>query len=267
MDINNIIKKKTKGLIKYLNANKKLFDEIMLNAASLSFYTITSLSSLIIIVSFIIDSFNDNFKVTIIKDLVEIMGITYTGFFTQSFERVKSINIILLISLLLSSSSIINRYNKYCDHLYYGMSKRGYRNKISSILMFLMLIALFLFLLVILVYSSYFIELLFSNNIIGNIINLVLELFIIYCLFVIMLIYFPPVKITLKDVYKESIILTLIVYSILRLFIILFNVLYKYYKIIGLIFVFSVVSYVIFVVHFIICYVLYSIWKKSESIR
>ena len=72
MDINNIIKKKTKGLIKYINANKKLFDEIMLNAASLSFYTITSLSSLIIIVSFIIDSFNDNFKVTIIKDLVEI---------------------------------------------------------------------------------------------------------------------------------------------------------------------------------------------------
>lgn len=255
-------------LKKYYKKEKNIISKISLNAASLSFYTIISVSSLVIIIGFILNHFNDSFKLTLVSDLVEILGITFNGLINQSLQRINSINIILIFSILISSSSIFNCYNKFCDGLYRKEKKRKkYHNLISSVLMFLMMILMLLFLLVFLFYGSYFVRLIFKNIFVGKIIQFIFELFLFYFIFVILLIYFPPVKMRFYNVYKESFFLTLTIYIIIKVFIILFNLLYRKYKIIGLLFVFSSIGYLIYIIHFIICYVLYYIWKNEEYIK
>lgn len=257
-----------------LEKNKKIINFVILNSAALSFYSIISLSSLIVVVSFILEAFSDSFQLSVIKDFFNIIGLTYTGFINLSLERINKLNIFLVISIFISSSSIINRYNKYMDNLYFNENKRGYRSAISSILMFLMLIVILFFLLVLLIYSNYIIDFIFShiitnsiiNNISLNMIKMFLEILLFYILFTLMLIYFPPIKIRYKDIMKESILLTLSIYSILKIFIILFNILYMKLNLMGLLFVFYATSYVIFIIHIVICYYLYLVWKKTDSI-
>lgn len=247
--------------------NKNILNRISLCAASLSFYTIISISSLTILIGFIINIFNDSFKLTIIYDFVEILRITFDGLLNQSFQKIESINIILIFSVIFSASSIINNYNHYCDRLYRVKEiRRGYQSLISAIFMFLMLILLFLFLLTFLIYGSFFASL-FENFIIGKLLQYICELFVFYCVIIIMFVYFPPIKMKFKDVAKESAMTTIIIYTIIRLFIIIFEFLYKKYKMIGLVFVFSAIGYLIYSIHFIICYVLYYIWKNEEYIK
>ena len=125
---------------------------------------------------------------------------------------------------------------------------------------------MFLLLLVLLVYGNYFVNLIFNNSIIALIFQYIFEILVFYCIFIVMLVYFPPVKMKFKDVYKENFFLTLIIFLTIKVFILIFNILYRKYKIIGLIYVFTVVGYLIYFVHFIMCYCLYYIWKKEEDI-
>lgn len=255
-------------MIKYIKKNKKIINDILLNASSLSFYTLISLSSLFLIINFLLESFSNEFKLTIVSDLINIIGLTFSGFVNQTLKNINSFNIILIISLILSASSIISRYNKYCDYLYYKtLTRKSYHNRISSIMMFLMLFLILIFLLVLLVYGNTFIKYIFKNDLISKVVSSFLELFMIYLLIIIILIYLPPIKMSFKMVNKESVILTLIIYLLFKLFVLIFNLLYYRFKIIGLLFVFSLISYLIFIIHFVVCFILYLISKKRDELN
>lgn len=248
--------------------DKKNINKIHLNSAALSFYTLTSISSLFIIVNFLLNSFDDNFKLTVIYDLIQILGVTFEGFVNKVLLENQSINIILLINLVLSSSYIINCYNKYCDFLYYDKIKRKiFHQRISSILMFLMLLIILIFSLIILIYGNVITNLLFENMIFSKFISSILEISVFYLMITLVLIYFPPIKIRFKNIKKESIIITLIIYFIFKTFIIVFDILYNKLKIIGLIFVFTLINYLIYCIHFLICISLFIISKKRNEYK
>lgn len=130
---------------------------------------------------------------------------------------------LLIISLMWSSSKVINGYNKSCDIIYKEVKKRNYLlNRISSFLMFICMIGIFSFELFSLVFASNLITKIFKNTIIYYALELILELLLIFTIVLLLYIYAPPVKMKVKDAIYGSLFSTFLLYisSVLFIFII-----------------------------------------------
>lgn len=246
-----------------MKIKKEVINNIILNACTMSFYTIISLSSILLIITFLMNNFNESFKMTLIYDLVEILGITFNGFINETLMENNTINIFLFISIIYSISAIINRYKIYAENIY-NLKRKAYKNLFISILVFLMLFFFLLFMLIFLIYSNFFITYIFQNHLIIKTISSIIEILIFNLLFSIIFIYLPPIKIKFNIIKKESLIVTLLIYLIFKLFILCFNLLYVKFKLISLIFVFSASGYLILIFHIIICYTIYKIYQKTN---
>jgi len=244
----NIINK-IKNIINYINIIYKKY-EIKLIAASTSFYMIVAIFSLLILIIQFHNYINteNNF---LINYIIEILN----PYYLESFEKIipifslNSFSPILFINLIWSSSKFINGFNKASDVIYNKNKKRNFIiNRISSIIIFIMIIVILFLEIITVLFANEIIKYIIRNIVLYSIIQFILELFLIYSVILIINKYVPPCKLTIKDIYKGSLISTIIIYISLLLFLILIRIFQKIninFNILTIISLFFILIYIV----------------------
>ena len=211
-----------------------LFDnkfQITKNSSSLSFYILLSLVSVSLILFQILSSVN----------VMESFILTrFLSIFTDSFsEQLQDIlptfslsgfSVLLLLNTFYSASKSINGYNRIADYIYFEIKDRvGWKNRLSSFLMFSMLMLVFIFEIAIFIFGNYLINNVLKLNILlVKIIQFILEFSLIYITINILFIYVPPRRMTFKNTYKGSLFSAICIYLLLTLFVLIINVINRY---------------------------------------
>lgn len=237
--------------------------EITLESAATSFYIIVALFSIIVLGIQIYSVFSDDLEDFIVSKVFEIINPIYHSVF-QDISPVLSLNsfsIVILINFFWSSSKILNGYNNVADRIYEEVKiRKGYIKRLSSFLMFLMLLFIVLFEIAFIVITDRLIKEFFNNLIILHIIQFILELLILFFTISILYIYAPPVKMRVKDVFTGAVISTVSIYIILVIFILIFdiyrglNITYSALTIVSMSFLFLYIINVILIVGIVINY-------------
>jgi len=215
-------------ICKFINLNKKY--NISYLSAAISFYMIVSLISLFIILLQIINVKSmDN---TLVLKLLSIFSDNFSNLLSEYVNGFKVKNhYFFIITLLWSASSVVNLYNKVADNIYEEIKRRNsFFIRISSLLMFLMILVIIIFEMIFIIFSNRFIIDLFNiNN--KNIIKIVegsIELISIFFLIIITYTYLPPVKMNFKKSFLGSIIISFMIYLFMQIYLL---VIYLYKKI------------------------------------
>lgn len=215
-------------ICKFINLNKKY--NISYLSAAISFYMIVSLISLFIILLQIINVKSmDN---TLVLKLLSIFSDNFSNLLSEYVNGFKVKNhYFFIITLLWSASSVVNLYNKVADNIYEEIKRRNsFFIRISSLLMFLMILVIIIFEMIFIIFSNRFIIDLFNINS-KNIIKIVeglIELISIFFLIIITYTYLPPVKMNFKKSFLGSIIISFMIYLFMQIYLL---VIYLYKKI------------------------------------
>ena len=221
---------KINGFIKKINLFDNKF-QITKNSASLSFYILLSLVSVSLILfqilstahvmeSFILTRFLNIFTENFSTELQDILpSFSLSGF-----------SVLLLINTFYSASKTINGYNRIADYIYFEIKNRvGWKNRLSSFLMFSMLMVVFIFEIAIFIFGNYLINnVLHLNLFLVKIIQFLLEFSLIYITINILFIYVPPRKMNFKNTYPGALFSTICIYLLLTLFVIIINAINRY---------------------------------------
>lgn len=255
------MKKIIKKLIKFDDKYK-----LTLNASSITFYVVISISALTILLLGGLLVGNKLFASFLINDIAKIIGETFSGLLSNEITNLKlsGFSILLLFSVIYSSSSCINRLTLYTDNLYNNFNESYIKVRISSFFLFAILLFIMIFELVIIFYGNYFIinVLNINNYIFIKFITTISEILMFYFLICIIYMYLPPKKIKFKQVSLTSLIISLLIYLILFIFKLLFNLITKLSFINALSFVFVCISYLIFIIIYIFLIGIIYIIKK-----
>lgn len=219
----NIIKSVRNAVATYNLFNKKY--NVSRNSASVSFYMLISVVSLLIIVFQIITYSSDIIETVLIP---QIIGILSENFFDTLVTVIptfslSSFSAIIFINLLWAASKTINGYNRIADFIYYEIKPRhGLLNRLSAFLMFSMLILVFIFELFIIFIGNYLIRKIATGNNywLIKIVQFGLELFVIFLTVFILYLYAPPKKMRFRDAYRGALFATLLLYLLLSLFVV-----------------------------------------------
>lgn len=231
--------------------------QIALIGSSTSFYVIVALFSFSILAFQIYGAFSDEFQTILLSKLFDIVNPLYHYIFDgmRPLFELNTFSIFIFFSLLWSASKVINGINMVADLVYEEVKDRkGIINRISSFLMFLMLVFIIFFEIAFAVFADRLIKSLFSNMIILKIVQFILEILIIYFTLAIIYIYAPPVKMRLKDVTFGTSIATGLIYlaSVIQIIVIngyhKLNISYSILTIISLFFLW------IYIINNIICF-------------
>ena len=165
--MNNIFKNitnKAKNIInEFIDFDRNY--QLVLMSTSLSFYTLISISSIMVLLLGSLIYFNDVFKSFLINDIIEIIGVAFKGLLNEVFEKItlSNFSIVLVFSLIYSASAIINRLRYYTDSIYVNEKKRSYiKSRLKAALLFILFIIIFIIETGIIIYSRYIIISLFK---------------------------------------------------------------------------------------------------------
>lgn len=226
--------------------------KLTLTASSVTFYIVISISSLTILLLGGLIIGNKLFASFLINDIAKIIGETFAGLLSDEIKELKlgGFSIFLFASVIYSSSSCINRLTLYTDNVYHSETSSFIKIRVSSVLLFAMLLIIMAFELVVIFYSKYFLNNILKINIsmLNNLLTMISEITMFYLLFCIIYMYLPPKRMKFKDVSFVSFIVSILIYIILFIFKTLFNVISKLNFFNALSFVFVSISYLIFVI-------------------
>jgi len=218
--------KKIKKILKLY----KIYDtkyQVTKNSASLSFYMIVSLLSILTIAIQIIAVSNNFLEAFLLPEVVNIFSENFSDILVNvlpSFS-LSGFSLLVLLNLFWSSSKTINGINRIADYVYYEIKPRdNWKSRISAFLMLSMLILVIIFELFLVFVSNYLIDNFFEFHwIIVRIIQFILELSAIFFTLLILYMYAPPKKMHVKDAYKGALFSTCFIYLILAVFILIIN--------------------------------------------
>lgn len=170
-------------------------------------------------------------------------------------------SIIILLNFFWSASKVLNGYNNVADRIYEEVKiRKGYLKRISSFLMFLMLLFILFFEIAFIIITNRLITNFFNNAIILRVIQFFIEITLLFFSIALIYIYAPPVKMSMKEVYTGSIIATAGIYILLMIFILIFslyqdlNIAYSALTIVSMSFVFLFIINIILIVGIVINY-------------
>lgn len=201
--------------------------QISKNSASLSFYMLLSLVSIFIIAIQIITLSSINLESLVLTKIVKIFSENFSEQLMDILPdfSLSGFSIIVMINLFYSASKTINGYNRIADYIYFEIKPRiGWKSRLSAFLMFSMLLILIFFEIPLLFFSNYLIRNVLSfNRYFVRGIQFILELLIIFIIFLILYIYAPPKKMTIRLAYRGAAFTTLLSYLLFLLFVLVIN--------------------------------------------
>lgn len=221
-----LLRRARKALAFLKDYNRKY--NVARNSASLSFYMLISVVSLLIIVFQIVAYSSDVLETVLLPRIIGILSENFSAALRDALPTfsLSSFSAIIFLNLLWAASKTINIYNRIADFIYYEIKPRhGFLNRVSAFLMFSMLILVFIFELFIIFAGNYLIKKIAvgGNYALIKFAQFLLELFVIFLTVLILYIYAPPKKMTVRDAYKGAVFATLFIYLLLALFVIVVN--------------------------------------------
>lgn len=237
--------------------------EITLESGATSFYIIVALFSIIVLGVQIYSIFSKDLEDFIVSKIFKIINPIYHSFFND-FKPVFSLNsfsILIFINFFWSSSKVLNGYNNVADRIYEEIkARKGYLKRISSFLMFLMLLFIIFFAIAFIIITDRIIKDFFNNLIILHILQFAIEITILFFTISLIYIYAPPVKMYMKDVITGAAISTAGIYILLLLFLLIFkiyqrlNITYSALTLISLSFLFIYFINIVLIIGIVINY-------------
>jgi membrane protein len=222
---------KVKNFLRYYNRYNTYY-QIPKNSAAICFYILISLISVFTLV-FQILTLSDNLLETLL--LPQVINIFSENFSATLKEILPNFSLsgfsaIVFLNFFWGASKTINAFNRMADYIYYQVKNRsGWKNRISAFLMFLMLLLVILFELALLIFSNFLIRTYFQTYIfLIRLVQFVIEVLIIFTTLLILYMYAPPIKMSVKSAYKGAAFATLLIYLLLGLFVIAINLMNRF---------------------------------------
>lgn len=197
-------------------------------SASISFYMLISIISIMLLAIQIVTISDIGLNTFLIPKVLEIFSENFSDILidimpTFSFS---GLSIIILFNFFWGASKTISGFDRIADFIYLKVKKRNsIWNRISSFLMFLMLLFVILFELALILLSNYFIidVLKINYNFLIKFIQFIIELFVLFSTILILYLYSPPIKMKIKYAVKGAVLASLLIYLLLGLFVIIIN--------------------------------------------
>ena len=185
--------------------------EISLLAASTSYYFIVASFSLItLFLQFYNSFFNYDNNIVLIKLLNNLGNNKLISLFSVNY-----FSPFIFLSLIWSSSRVLNGFNRASDIIYNINVRRNYiKERINSFFMFMVFVGIIIFEISTLLYATQLITKIFKSYIVYSLVHLFIELIVIFSIVVILYIYIPPMKIKFKNAYYGALISTCFIYVI-----------------------------------------------------
>lgn len=199
---------------KYLNDKY----QISLLASSISFYMLISIISILVLSLQIINLLSSNLQDLMIVNLLKIFNEAIINDLPRiSFSEG---SIIVVLHAIWSSSKAINGFNNISDKVYNEIEKRNFFVKrIKSIFVFLFLIGTIVVEMSVVIYGNSMISKYFANFwFIAKVLQMILELLIIYITIQIIYLYVPPLKMSIRATFKGAFLASAAIYIMLSIF-------------------------------------------------
>lgn len=249
-----------KSILKIIDIYKRIksFDrryKIALYSTSISFYMFIASISFINIFISLFSYYLDNINSYLLNNLIDI----FDYFKYYEYFSFNPSSIIFILSLVWSSSKVINAYNLICDILYSnGKRRNSFYLRFSSFVMFLFFIFILILELSITLLFKKVLNVLPLNEYIFRFIELGIEFFIIFILVIFLYIYAPPIKMNYKKVRRGALISSGLIYLMLVFMILAFSFISKYFEMINfnnsIILILSIYLLVLFVINYILIF-------------
>lgn len=225
------IVQKAKTFIRYYNRYNTYY-QIPKNSAAICFYILISLISIFTIMFQILTLSNNLLETFLFPRILKIFSENFSSTLKEILPHfsLSGFSIVVLLNFFWGASKTINALNRMADYIYYQVKNRsGWKNRISAFLMFLMLLIVILFELSLLIFSNYLIHTYFKPyNFLIRSIQFVVEILIIFTTILILYMYAPPIKMSVRSAYKGAIFATLLIYLLLGLFVIVINLMNRF---------------------------------------
>lgn len=223
-------------VFKIIDKYKKIkrFDEkyrISLFSANISFYMIIASFSMINILLAIVSKYLENVDSYVLSKLIEVFEyFEYHKYFTLNIS-----SIFFVLSIIWSSSKVINAFNKVSDHIYNLEKKRNsWYLRFSSFVMFMFLLLIIISELVVSLFINKLLAYFNLNIYLFRLIEFVIEFFIIYFVIVFLYIYSPPKKMRYNEVINGAFVSSLLIYLLMLIVIFLNSLIGRYLQFLNL---------------------------------
>ena len=234
----------------FIDLNHKY--EMTYLSSSISFYMLVSLISSLVIGLQITNTISSGLNDFIIVKVIEIIN---QDFLKQITDVVSSVNvntstIFIFISLIWSSSKVINSFIRASNKIYKEYHNFIY-NRSSAVVITIYLLLFLLVEIFVTLFGNYMIvKYFYKIKLIMKILQMFLELISIYVLVLILNIYCVPYKAKIKDVNRGSILSTILIYGSMNIFIIVVDLYNKYNQTAGYLFFITVGNMLLFVANY-----------------
>lgn len=259
-----------KFIDRFNNIDKEYY--ITTTAASITFYTLLSVISLLLLAFQILNYSSNIIETFIIPKVFDVFTNNFGEQINQMLPKftLNSFSILVLINILWSSSKAINAINKISDTIYKEIKPRnGLMNRISAFFMFSMLMLVLVFEIIIVFLSEYIITevLHISYPLITQIWQIIVEVLVIFFVVLILYIYAPPRRTKVKEAFPGALFTTICVYLILLIFVFIIDLYKDINPAYGIMTIISLSLIVLFVMDYVIILGILINYQKLKGVK
>lgn len=208
------------GIKKFINLNNTY--SLLSQSAEISFYMITSALSMLVVLVQILNSNETLFSDFLFSEITKIFSESFLPLINQMIPKFKlsGFSIIIFINIIWASSAVLNKYNKIADRLYTNTKRNFVINRINSILLFAMLLAISIFYLLFVILLKGWLDSVLFNKIkfANSVFSFLAEISFIFLILLIIYINAPPIKMKATEAIFGSLFSALLIYTLFTLF-------------------------------------------------
>lgn len=191
----------------YKQLNRKY--EVSLMAATNSFYLIVALVSLFFLFLQVYNVFSKEVENFLLTQVVNVFTKDYQNiiFSLLPILKINGFSAIIIMSLIWSSSNILNCMNKTADKIYSEIKPRNsLMSRINSFFMFAMLILIIVFELLFIAYINKIMYLYLGSSlyIMIRLLQKIFEIVLLYLLILLVYMHVVPIRMHAKNAYKGA---------------------------------------------------------------
>lgn len=208
------------GIKKFINLNNTY--SLLSQSAEISFYMITSALSMLVVLFQILNSNETLFSDFLFSEITKIFSESFLPLINQMIPkfRLSGFSIIIFINIIWASSAVLNKYNKIADRLYTNTKRNFVINRINSILLFAMLLAISIFYLLFVILLKGWLDSVLFNKIkfANSVFSFLAEISFIFLILLIIYINAPPIKMKATEAIFGSLFSAFLIYTLFTLF-------------------------------------------------
>lgn len=217
-------------IIEFFKKNIRLYNrynsyyQVPKNSAAICFYILISLISILTLGFQIIALSGGLLETFLLPQVINIFSESFSETLAAALPQfsLSGFSVVVAVSFFWGASKTINAYNMMADFIYLQVKKRsGFWIRVSSFLMFMMLISVILLEASLIIFSNRLILKTVSKEhfFVVKFIQFLMEILIIFSTLLLLYMYAPPLRMSFKTAYKGAVFSTVALYLLLVLFV------------------------------------------------